>query len=97
VKEIKGAVKEVAGKAAGDTKLDSDGKADKVQARFKTPQAASKTHSKGNRLNARVLYSMRSLRSKAPSVQPDADSFDEVVVNRLSSVQSSEPDTIARI
>jgi uncharacterized protein YjbJ (UPF0337 family) len=68
VKEIKGAVKEVAGKAAGDTKLDSDGKADKVQARFKTPQAASKTHSKGNRLTARVLYSMRSLRSKAPSV-----------------------------
>jgi uncharacterized protein YjbJ (UPF0337 family) len=55
VKEIKGAVKEVAGKAAGDTKLDSDGKADKVQARFKTPQAASKTHSKGNRLTARVL------------------------------------------
>jgi uncharacterized protein YjbJ (UPF0337 family) len=34
---MKGAVKEVAGKAAGDAKLDSDGKADKIQAMFKTP------------------------------------------------------------
>ena len=31
VKEIKGAVKETIGKAVGDAKLQSDGKADKVE------------------------------------------------------------------
>ena len=30
-KELKGAVKQVAGKAAGDAKLEADGKADKIE------------------------------------------------------------------
>jgi uncharacterized protein YjbJ (UPF0337 family) len=30
-KEIKGAVKEMAGKAVGDAKLEADGKADKIE------------------------------------------------------------------
>jgi uncharacterized protein YjbJ (UPF0337 family) len=30
-KEIKGAVKEMAGKAVGDAKLESDGKADRIE------------------------------------------------------------------
>ena len=30
-KQVKGAVKEVVGKAVGDTKLESEGKADKVE------------------------------------------------------------------
>ena len=30
-KQIKGAVKEVVGKAVGDTKLESEGKADKIE------------------------------------------------------------------
>ena len=46
-KQIKGAVKQVVGKAVGDAKLESEGKTDKMRARFRTPLAASKTRSKG--------------------------------------------------
>ena len=48
-KEIKGNVKQAIGKAVGDAKLKSEGKADKIRARFRTPSAASKTRSKANR------------------------------------------------
>jgi hypothetical protein len=50
-KEIKGAVKQVVGKAVGDAKLQSEGKADK-RIRSRTPSAASKMHSRGNRLDS---------------------------------------------
>ena len=48
-KEIKGAVKQVAGKALGDAKLEADGKPTRSKARFRTPSAASKTRSEANR------------------------------------------------
>ena len=46
-KQVKGAVKQAVGKAVGDAKLESEGKADKSRARFRTLSAASKTRSKG--------------------------------------------------
>ena len=52
-KEIRGAVKQVAGKALGDAKLEADGKADRIEARFRTPSAASKTRSKANSRRSR--------------------------------------------
>jgi uncharacterized protein YjbJ (UPF0337 family) len=36
-------VKEVAGKATGDAKLETEGKAEKKPEKFKTPSAASRT------------------------------------------------------
>ena len=48
-KQVKGAVKQAVGKAVGDTKLETEGKADKITGRFRTPSAASKTRSKENR------------------------------------------------
>jgi hypothetical protein len=94
---MKGAVKEVAGKAAGDAKLDSDGKADKIQAMFKTPRRPQR-HAQGEIGSTPACFiPCDPCDRKRRPVQPDADSFDEVVVNRLSSVQYSEPDTIARI
>lgn len=48
-KVVKGKVKEAVGKAVGDTKLEAQGKADKIErAGFRTRSAASKTRSKGN-------------------------------------------------
>ena len=47
-KEIKGAVKQAVGKAVGDAKPESEGKADEDQrARFRTRSAASRTTLKG--------------------------------------------------
>jgi uncharacterized protein YjbJ (UPF0337 family) len=39
IKEVKGAAKGAVGKAIGDAKLQSDGKAEKTVGRFKTPSA----------------------------------------------------------
>ena len=45
-KELKGAVKEIAGKAVGDAKLEADGKTKKPRARFRTRLVVSRTRSK---------------------------------------------------
>ena len=42
-KEIMGSVKETIGKAVGDAKLQSDGKADRSKARSRTLSAVSRT------------------------------------------------------
>ena len=42
VKQAKGAIKQVAAKVAGDTKLESEGKADKFAGKVKTPSAAQR-------------------------------------------------------
>ena len=53
-KQIKGAVKEVVGKAVGDVKLESEGRADKIVGKVQHASAASKTRSKGNSRAATV-------------------------------------------
>jgi uncharacterized protein YjbJ (UPF0337 family) len=42
-KQVKGTVKQAVGKAVGNAKLESEGRADKVEGRFRTPSATSKT------------------------------------------------------
>lgn len=39
-KVVKGKVKEAVGKTVGDAKIEAEGKADKIMARFRTPLAA---------------------------------------------------------
>ena len=52
--QIKGAVKQVAGKVLGDAKLEADGKATRSKARLSMPSAASRTRSEANsRLDGR--------------------------------------------
>jgi uncharacterized protein YjbJ (UPF0337 family) len=63
-KEIKGAVKQVVGKAAGDAKLQSEGKADKVEGKVQNAIGTSKTRSRKNRRNGHGLLP---LRSRTPS------------------------------
>ncbi len=46
-KEIKGSVKEAVGKAAGDAKLQSDGKADKVEGKIQNAIGGLKDALKG--------------------------------------------------
>ncbi len=46
-KEIKGSIKEAAGKATGDTKLVSDGKADKVEGKVQNAIGGLKDALKG--------------------------------------------------
>ena len=46
-KQIKGAVKEVVGKAVGDTKLESEGKADKVEGKVQNAIGGLKDALKG--------------------------------------------------
>ncbi len=46
-KEIKGSVKETIGKAVGDTKLQSDGKADKVEGKIQNAIGGLKDTLKG--------------------------------------------------
>ena len=46
-KEIKGAVKEMAGKAVGDAKLESDGKADKIEGKVQNAIGGLKDTLKG--------------------------------------------------
>ena len=62
-KQVKGTVKQAVGKAVGNAKLESEGRADKVEGRFRTPSAASKTRSetrsKGNRRCGHVLRFLR--------------------------------------
>ena len=50
-KQVKGAVEQAVGKAVGDAKLESEGKADRIEERFRTQSAASKTRSAGSRGN----------------------------------------------
>ena len=56
-------VKQAVGKAVGNAKLESEGRADKVEGRFRTPSAVSKTRSetrsKGNRRCGHVLRFLR--------------------------------------
>jgi uncharacterized protein YjbJ (UPF0337 family) len=65
-KQIKGAVKQVVGKAVGDAKLESEGKADAIEGKvqntiggFRTPLAASKTRSKVNSHTATAARFLR--------------------------------------
>ena len=58
-KQIKGAVKQAVGKAVGDAKLESEGKADRIKGKFRTPSAASKTRSKANSHTATASPSRR--------------------------------------
>ncbi len=44
----KGKVKEIAGKVTGDSKLEGEGKADQIKAKFKTPLAASRIRCAGS-------------------------------------------------
>ena len=46
-KEIKGAVKEIAGKAVGDVKLESDGKSDKIEGKIQNAIGGLKDTLKG--------------------------------------------------
>jgi uncharacterized protein YjbJ (UPF0337 family) len=46
-KEIKGAVKQVVGKAVGDAKLESDGKADKIEGKIQNAVGGLKDALKG--------------------------------------------------
>ena len=46
-KQIKGAVKEVVGKAVGDTKLESEGKADKIEGKVQNAIGGLKDALKG--------------------------------------------------
>jgi uncharacterized protein YjbJ (UPF0337 family) len=46
-KEIKGSVKETIGKAVGDTKLESDGKADKIEGKVQNAIGGLKDTLKG--------------------------------------------------
>jgi uncharacterized protein YjbJ (UPF0337 family) len=46
-KEIKGAVKQVAGKALGDAKLEADGKADKIEGKVQNAIGGVKDTLKG--------------------------------------------------
>jgi uncharacterized protein YjbJ (UPF0337 family) len=46
-KEIKGAVKQVVGKAIGDVKLESDGKADKIEGKVQNASGGLKDTFKG--------------------------------------------------
>jgi uncharacterized protein YjbJ (UPF0337 family) len=46
-KEIKGSIKETVGKAVGDAKLQSDGKADKVEGKFQNAIGSLKDALKG--------------------------------------------------
>jgi uncharacterized protein YjbJ (UPF0337 family) len=46
-KEIKGSVKEVAGKAVGDAKLESEGKADKIEGKVQNAIGGLKDTLKG--------------------------------------------------
>jgi uncharacterized protein YjbJ (UPF0337 family) len=46
-KEIKGAVKQVVGKAIGDAKLESDGKADKIEGKIQNAVGGLKDTLKG--------------------------------------------------
>ena len=46
-KQIKGAVKEVVGKIAGDTKLESEGKADKIEGKVQNAIGGLKDALKG--------------------------------------------------
>ena len=48
-KQVKGAVKQVVGKAVGDTKLESEGKADKIEGKVQNAIGGSKTRLKANR------------------------------------------------
>jgi len=48
-KQIKGTVKQVVGKAVGDTKLKAEGMLTKLRGRFRTPSAASRIRLKENR------------------------------------------------
>ena len=56
-------VKQALGKAVGNAKLESEGRADKVEGSFRTPSAVSKTRSetrsKGNRRCGHVLRFLR--------------------------------------
>ena len=46
-KQVKGAVKEVVGKAVGDTKLESEGKADKIEGKVQNAIGGLKDTLKG--------------------------------------------------
>ena len=46
-KELKGAIKEIAGKAAGDAKLEADGKADKMEGKVQNAIGGLKDTLKG--------------------------------------------------
>ena len=46
-KQVKGAVKEVVGKAVGDTKLESEGKADKIEGKVQNAIGGLKDTFKG--------------------------------------------------
>jgi uncharacterized protein YjbJ (UPF0337 family) len=46
-KQIKGALKQVVGKAAGDAKLESEGKADKIEGRVQNALSGLKDALKG--------------------------------------------------
>ena len=48
-KQIKGTVKQVVGKVAGDAKLEAEGNATKLRGRFRTPSAVSRTRLRENR------------------------------------------------
>jgi uncharacterized protein YjbJ (UPF0337 family) len=53
-KQVKGAVKQVVGKAVGDAKLESEGKADKIEGKVQNTigglKDTIKTRSKGNKV-----------------------------------------------
>ena len=52
-KEIKGAVKQVVGRAVGDAKLESEGKADKIEGKVQNAFGVSRTRCAENRRRLR--------------------------------------------
>jgi len=62
-KQIKGAVKQVVGKAVGDAKLESEGKAGKIEGKVQNAIGGLKDTLKGNRRRGYLLRSLRSCTS----------------------------------
>ena len=60
-KQIKGAVKQVVGKAVGDAKLESEGRADKVEGKVQNAIGGLKDKLKGNGPRGAELRSLRCL------------------------------------
>src|SRR5512140_1678453 len=72
-KQIKGAVKQVVGKAVGDAKLESEGKADKIEGKVQNVVGGLKDTLKGKEAVAAALAIVDLLR-QAP-YEPDRSSY----------------------
>lgn len=92
-KKIKGSIKDVVGKAAGDAKLEAKGKADKVEGKRLAKPSRSRRRSDGSHVTETALIS-GVMPSAAPQRRPRqryGDWGDHVPMFLLHSVSSSHP------